>query len=273
MSEYASLAVEVREHVAWVELVGPGKGNAMGPDFWNELPHMMATLDEDPEVRAVVISGRGRSFCVGLDLMAMMSELGPLIQGPQMAKGRAKLRRLIDKMQAATTSVEACRKPVIAAVDGWCIGGGIDLITACDIRLCTDQATFSVREVKVAIVADLGTLQRLPRIVGEGIAREWALTGADVSADRALSSGLVNQVFEDRDGLMQRAAELSAEIAANPPLVVQGTKQVMNWSRDHSVADGLEYVASYNASMLQSNDLTEAFMAFMEKRAPTYSGS
>ena len=125
----------------------------------------------------------------------------------------------------------------------------------------------------MAIVADLGTLQRLPRIVGEGIAREWALTGADVSADRALSSGLVNQVFEDRDGLMQRAAELSAEIAANPPLVVQGTKQVMNWSRDHSVADGLEYVASYNASMLQSNDLTEAFMAFMEKRAPTYSGS
>ena len=273
MSELDSLAVDIREHVAWVELIGPGKGNAMGPAFWDELPTVMRSLDEDPNVRVVVLSGRGRSFSVGLDLMAMMSELGPLIQGPQLADGRAKLRRLIDRMQAATTSVEACRKPVIAAVDGWCIGGAMDLITACDIRLCTEQAVFSVREVKVAIVADLGTLQRLPRIVGEGTAREWALTGMDVGADRALATGLVNRVLADRDGLFAEVSALAAEIAANPPLVVQGTKQVMNWSRDRSVEDGLAYVASHNAAMLQSNDLTEAFMAFMEKRAPDFTGS
>lgn len=270
--EYKALHLEISDHVAEVMLIGPGKGNAMGPDFFREMVTVFQELDGDDQVRAIIIHGSGKHFTYGLDLMAMMAELGPLVLGPQMAKGRTRLHDLIGQLQGATDRVEACRKPVIVAVHGWCIGGGLDLAAASDIRLCTEDAQFSLREVKVAMVADLGSLARLPRIIGQGATREMAFTGRDVPANEALQMGLVSQVLPDRDALLAAAREMAAAIAKNPPLVVQGIKQVLNFNDGKSVQDGLDYVAVWNAAFLQSQDLAEAFTAFSEKRDPQYKG-
>jgi enoyl-CoA hydratase len=272
MGELKSLSVEITDHVAEVTLRGPGKGNAMGPDFWRELPEVFGGLDQNDDVRAVVVRGQGDHFSYGLDLKAMMQDLGPHMAGEQMARQRTDLLDLIVRLQDAVTSVERCRKPVIAAVHGWCIGGGVDLITACDVRVASADARFSVREVKVAMVADIGSLQRLPRIVGQGHARELAMTGKDIDATRAERMGLVNEVFADREALAAGARALAGEMAHNPPLVVQGVKRVMNYSADRPVADGLAYVAAWNSAFLQSKDLGEAIAAFMERRQPNFQG-
>jgi len=271
--EYKALRIERNEGVAEVTLIGPGKGNAMGPDFWRETPGVFAALDRDVDVRAIIIRGEGDNFSYGLDLAAMMGDLGGHFGvGENLAAERTRLLDLVGDMQKAFDNVAACRKPVIAAISGWCIGGGLDLIAACDIRLCSADARFSLREVKVAIVADLGSLQRLPRIIGEGATRELAFTGKDIAASRALQIGLVSDVRETRDGLLEAARELAREIAANPPLVVQGVKRVMNYCADKSVADGLGYVAVWNSAFLQSADLVEAMAAFRERRAPQFGG-
>ncbi|MFW6051278.1 MAG: crotonase/enoyl-CoA hydratase family protein [Myxococcota bacterium] len=272
MQDLKALAVETKDHVAEVELLGPGKGNAMGPDFWKELPHVFDALDADPEVRAVVVRGRGEHFTFGLDLKAMMQDLGPHLGGEQLARQRTELLGLIERLQGSINAVERCRKPVIAAVHGWCIGGGVDLITACDVRLASADAKLSVREVRVAMVADVGSLQRLPRIVGQGHARELAFTGKDVDASRAERMGLVNEVFPDRDTLLEAARAMAREIADNPPLVVQGVKRVLNFGADRPVADGLAYVAAWNSAFLHSKDLGEAVTAFMERRKPAFRG-
>ena len=271
-NDYRAIRLEVSEGVAEVVLIGPGKGNAMGPDFWREIPEVFARLDGDDEVRAIIIRGEGGNFSYGLDLAAMMGNLGTHFGGSNLALERTALLDLVLDMQKAFNRVEACRKPVIAAVSGWCIGGGLDLIAACDIRLCSQDARFSLREVKVAIVADLGSLQRLPRIIGEGNTRELALTGKDISADRALRMNLVNEVQETPEALLEAARATAREIAVNPPLVVQGIKRVMNYCAGKSVADGLEYVAVWNSAFLQSQDLGEAMAAFTERRAPRFKG-
>ena len=176
------------------------------------------------------------------------------------------------RLQASVTAVAECPKPVIAAIHGYCIGGGVDLAAACDIRLASADAVFSVRETKVAIVADLGSLQRLPRIIGKGHVAELAYTGKDITAARAREIGLVNDVSADADAVLAAARALAAEIAANSPLAVQGTKAVLAACEDRSVADGLDYVATWNAGFLASDDLVEAMTAFMEKRPPTFTG-
>jgi enoyl-CoA hydratase len=272
MDELKAFEVVKGGGVAEVLLTGPGKGNAMGPDFFRELPLVFESLDRDADVRAVVVAGQGEHFSFGLDLMAMMGELGPYIMGPQMAAKRTQLLGLIRRLQAAVTSVERCAKPVIAAISGWCIGGGLDLAAVCDVRLCSVDARFSLREVKVAIVADLGSLQRLPPIIGQGATRELALTGKDVDAARAEAMGLVNEIYPDRAALIDAARAMASDIAANPPLVVQGIKQVMNATASRPAAEGLEYVAAWNAAFLQSMDLTEAFTAFREKRPARFKG-
>jgi enoyl-CoA hydratase len=176
------------------------------------------------------------------------------------------------RLQASITAVAQCPKPVIAAVQGYCIGGGVDLIAACDIRLASADATFSVREAKVAIVADLGSLQRLPAIISAGHLAELAFTGKDISAARAREIGLVNDVAVDADGVRKAAYELAEEIAANSPIAVQGAKSVLAANEGRTVAEGLDYVATWNAGMLASDDLVEAMMAFMEKRSPKFTG-
>jgi enoyl-CoA hydratase len=238
----------------------------------------MAQLSEDDGVRAVVIAARGPHFSVGLDLKAM----GPLLSGghangggraPSPARRAMTTRRSVVEMQAAITSVAQCAKPVVATVHGYCIGGGVDLVTACDIRLASSDAVFSVRETKVAIVADLGSLQRLPRIIGAGHVAELALTGKDIDAARAMRIGLVNDVLADADACREAGLALAGEIAANSPLAVQGTKAVLAANDGRTVAEGLDYVATWNSAMLGSDDLTEAMAAFVEKRPPKFTGS
>jgi enoyl-CoA hydratase len=273
------LTIEVDGHVATLWLDRPEKRNAMGPAFWDDLPRAMGTIASDPEIRAVVVAARGPHFTVGLDLVAMTGLTGATgptgaAEGapPSMAARAGSARTEILRLQASVTSVADCQLPVIAAVHGYCIGGGVDLIAACDVRLASADAIFSVREAKVAIVADLGSLQRLPGIIGRGHLAELAFTGKDITAARAESIGLVNQVSPDPDSVLADARALAEEIAANSPLAVQGTKAVLAAGHVRSVAEGLEFVAAWNAGFLASDDLVEAMTAFMEKRPAVYTG-
>ena len=268
------LSIEVDGHVATVWLDRPEKRNALGPAFWQDLPRAMAAVADDPAVRAVVVAARGPHFSVGLDLTAMGGLVSPGAGGSSsMASRAAATRSEILRLQASVTSVAACPKPVIAAVHGYCIGGGVDLIAACDIRLAAADAVFSVRETKVAIVADLGSLQRLPGIIGRGHVAELAFTGMDIDAARAAEIGLVNHVVADEAALAAAASELASRIAANSPLAVQGTKAVLAVADRQRVADGLDYVAAWNAGFFASDDLTEAMVAFGEKRPARFSGT
>ena len=266
-----ALRVEVSDdgQIAEVVLIGPGKGNAMGPDFWRELPDVITALDEDPILRTILIRGDGTSFCYGLDLMAMGPLFGDATGG---AVDRTRFLETISRMQHAIDVVDETRKPVIAAIQGWCIGGGVDLVAACDIRVASADAKISVREVKVAIVADMGSLQRLPAIIGDAATRRLALTGEDIDAARARELGLVSDVYADQATLLTEARALARAIADNPPLVVQGVKRVMNASRDMSRKDGLAHVALWNAAFIATEDLGEAIAAFAEKRPPTFTG-
>jgi enoyl-CoA hydratase len=267
-----ALKVDRTGSVAEVTLLGPSKGNAMGPDFWRELPLVFAALDADPEVHAIVVTGSGGNFSYGLDLPAMMSGWAPLLSGDALAGPRTAFLKDVRRLQDAVTAVAECRTPVIAAVSGWCIGGGVDLISAADIRLASADAKFSVREVKVAIVADLGSLQRLAGIIGEGHLRELALTGKDIDAARAEKIGLVNDVHPDQDAVLAAARTLAEEIAENSSLVTQGVKEVLALNTERQVADGLRYVSTWNAAFLASKDLNEAVQAFMERRKPEFKG-
>lgn len=271
--QWNAVQVAIADGVAEVTLVGPGKGNAMGPDFWREMPEVFGELDANDDVRAVVLTGSGANFSYGLDLPAMAGELGPALADDAKAKPRTDFHNMVLRMQRAVTAVAECRKPVIAAVSGWCIGGGVDLITAADVRYASDDAKFSVREVRVGMVADMGSLARLPAIIGDGHVRELALTGKDIDAARAERIGLVNDVFPTADDTLAAARATAAEIAENPPLVVQGIKSVLDHTRTSAVQDSLRFVAAWNAAFLPSNDLTEAITAVFEKRKPKFTGS
>ncbi len=269
---YESVTVETKDHVAQVTLVGPGKGNAMGPAFWSELPEVFATLDADREVRAIVLTGSGRNFSYGLDVPAMGGSFAALLADGALARPRADFHAELGRMQKAITAVADCRTPTIASVHGWCIGGGVDLISAVDIRYASADAKFSVREVKLAIVADVGSLARLPLILNDGHLRELALTGKDIDAARAEKIGLVNDVYPDADAALAAAHETAAEIAANPPLTVHGIKDVLDQQRISAVSASLRYVAAWNAAFLPSKDLTEGMSALFAKRPPQFTG-
>ncbi len=273
------LSIDLDGHVATVWLDRAEKRNALGPAFWTDLPVAMAAVASDPEVRALVIAARGPHFSVGLDLVAMSGLAGgapPDADGatrrPSAAVRAASVRAEVVRMQASITSVADCPVPVIAAIQGYCLGGGVDLAAACDIRLASADAVFSVRETKVAIVADLGSLQRLPHIIGKGHVAELAYTGKDITAARAAEIGLVNRLSPDSEAVVADARALAAEIASNSPLAVRGTKAVLAASEGRPVADGLSFVAAWNAGALASEDLAEAMAAFVDKRSPVFTG-
>lgn len=270
--EFSCAVVTMTDGVAEVALTATGKGQRMGPDYWDQLPALFAQLDADAAVRVVLLHTPAEHFSYGLDLAAMGGELAELTAPDANATVRTKLLGQIKKMQRTHDAVARCRKPVIAAVAGWCIGGGVDLITACDVRLAASNARFSVREVKLAIVPDVGTLARLPGIVGQGAARELALTGDDFDAARALRLGLVTEVFDSRDALLAGARAMAGRIAKNPPLTVQGIKQVMNFSSERDAQLSLDAVALWNSAFFPSEDLQEAIAAFIEKREPVFKG-
>jgi enoyl-CoA hydratase len=233
--------------------------------------------DIDRRNRRIVLTAEGKHFSVGLDLKAMAGSLVSPDGGggtSSQASRNISLNRNIKSMQASISALAECRVPVIAAVHGWCIGGGVDLIAACDIRVASDDAKFSVREAKVAIVADIGSLQRLPKIIGAGHVAELALTGKDIDADRAATIGLVNHVAAGgAEGVAALARQIADEIAVNSPLAVEGTKAVLAANDGRTVAEGLDYVADFNTLYINSNDLIEAMTSFMEKRPGSYTGT
>ncbi len=268
------ISVERRGRVAVVWLDRPEKLNAMAPAFWEDLPRIMDALGADADVRAVVVAAHGKAFTVGIDLEAFGPELAAgALSGDSSSEvtDRRRLYDMITRMQHTFTAVAECPKPVIVAVHGYCIGGGVDLITACDIRLASADAVFSVRETKLAMVADVGTLQRLPTIVEPGRVAEIVYTGRDFGADEALEMGLVSQVHPDRDAVVKHALDLADQIAANSPLAVQGAKAVLGRRRAR-VGEELDYVALWNAAFLESNDLAEAVRAFTEQRPAEFRG-
>jgi len=267
-----SLTVEVKDNVAQVTLMGPGKGNAMGPEFWAEMPVVFAELDADPEVRAIVLTGSGNNFCFGLNLLTMGNTLSDTMSAEVSARSRSNFHTHLKDLQQSISAVADCRTPTIASIHGWCIGGGVDLISAVDIRYASADAKFSVREVKLAIVADVGSLARLPYILSDGHLRELALTGKDINAARAEKIGLVNDVLPDAEAALAAAHATAAEIAANSPLVTRGVKDVLDEQRTADVAASLRYVAAWNSAFLPSRDLKEATSAMFSKRTPNFTG-
>lgn len=269
---YTILRLDRNGPIAEVVLDNPQKMNAMAPVFFEEIRRVFQEINDDPAINVAILWAEGKHFTAGLDLKAAGGNVSGAGSNETEAIKNQKLYRLIRDWQDCFSGPEKCSKPVIAAVHGHCIGGGVDLTTACDIRLCTADATFSIHETKIAIVADVGTLQRITGVVGKGFAREMAYTGRKISAGKALHSGLVNEVYDTKEALLEGARAMATEIAANSPLAVQGTKRVLQYSEEHSLEDGLEYVAQWNSSFLRSNDLIEAMQAFLQKRPPSFKG-
>ncbi len=254
--------------VARLVMNRPDKANGMTPDFWADLPRLVAALDRDETVRVAIIKGEGRHFTGGMDLAAFAG-LAALFRNDA---GRAAfaMRNMILDLQAAFNAIERARFPVIAAVHGACIGAGIDMITACDLRLASSDATFSVEEIHIGMAADVGTLQRLPKLIAPAVAAELAYTGRRFDAAEAKAIGLVSRVLDDKVALDAAAEEMAQSIAAKSPLAIAGIKRNLAYARDHSVADGLDYIATWNGGMLRSEELMAAIQARMAKRAASF---
>jgi len=268
VTEYSAFKVELTDNIAHVQINRPEKVNAMNAAFWEEIIDIFQWVDDTDAVRAVVISGAGKHFSAGIDLMMLASLAGQM--GKDVGRNARFLRSTILRLQGSFNAVDKCRKPVLAAVQGYCIGGAIDLISACDMRYCSQDAQFSIKEIDMGMAADVGTLQRLPRIIGDGMMRELAFTGRNVEADEALRIGLVNRVYDDQAALLDGVFAIAREIAAKSPIAVAGTKEMLSYMRDHRIDDGLEYIATWNAAMLQSEDLRVAVAAHMSKQKPTF---
>ncbi|KAL5717404.1 enoyl-CoA hydratase 1 [Ranunculus cassubicifolius] len=251
-----------------LSLNNPSLHNALSRDFFLEFPIALSSLDQNPNALIIILSGNGKHFCSGIEINTLNSVTSP--QSNDHGRIRERLRRDIKGLQDAITAIELCRKPVIAAIHGACIGGGIDIVTACDIRYCTEDSFFSVKEVDLGLTADLGTLQRLPRIVGYGNAIELALTGRRFGALEAKSLGLVSKVFGDKKSMDEEVRAIAEGIGAKSPLAVTGTKAVLLKSRDMSTDQGLDYVATWNSAVLLSDDLKEAVSAHLQKRKPVF---
>ncbi|XP_003742536.1 delta(3,5)-Delta(2,4)-dienoyl-CoA isomerase, mitochondrial [Galendromus occidentalis] len=249
-----------------VELNRPDKRNAMNGAMWDEIPRCFTEISQDPDCRVVVLSGAGAMFTAGLDLAEQAAVLMSFNDESDPSRKFVKLRDIVARYQFTFTAIEKCPKPVIAAVHSACIGAGTSLITACDIRYCSEDAWFSIKEVNVGICADVGVLQRIHRVVGNGsVINEWALTGRKFDSKEALREGLVSRVLKDRDELMKASLDMAKLIASQSPVAVQGTKVNLAYSRSHSVDESLDYQAIWNACNLQTEDLTTAAAAIISK--------
>jgi enoyl-CoA hydratase len=267
LPEFETLELRVDGHVAEVCLNRPDKANAMNAAMWPDLQRCFEWLDTEASIRVVILAGNGRHFCAGIDLEMLAGMFG---EGMEPARRAEAFRRHVLGLQGNLSAIERCRKPVLAAIHNSCVGGAIDMVTCCDMRYASEDAWFSVREVEVGLAADVGTLQRLPKLIPDGIARELAYTARKLEADEARDIGLVNRVFPDRDSMMSGVREIAADIASKPPLAVRGTKEMILYTRDHSVEDSLNYVATWNAGMLSAADVREALTAQMEQRAAKF---
>jgi enoyl-CoA hydratase len=265
MMELETLRLEVADHVARVTLNRPQALNTMNAAFWREMIEVFDAIDADGSVRAVVLASTGKHFTAGLDLK-WAAEDGLANRDLEVGRSREYFRRKVKRMQETFNVVDRCRAPVIAVVHGGCIGGGVDLVTACDIRIGTADCFFTIQEINVGIVADVGTLQRIPYLLPQGLVRELAFTGRRFAAEEALRYGFVNSVHADQEAALAAAMALAQDIAGKSPLAVAGVKQVLNQGRGRTVEDGLEYVALWNAAMLPGEDSQLAIQAQMTRQ-------
>lgn len=241
--------------------------------MWIELAQVFNDLSTNPSVRAIVLSGAGdKAFTTGLDVKAASEGLlSGQEAGADPARNAANLRRHVSSFQDCISAVERCEKPVIVAMHGFSLGLAIDLSTATDIRVCARDVRFAVKEVDIGLAADIGTLSRLPKVVGHfGWVKEVALTARIFGADEALRVGFVNSVYDSKQAAVQGALKLAALMASKSPVAVQGTKEILNWSRDHSVQDGLRYTTVWNSAALQTKDVSSALLSGIQKRTPTF---
>jgi enoyl-CoA hydratase len=264
---YRCFDVEISEGVAHIRLNRPDELNSMVREFWSELPEIVRGISDAGSARVIVLSSTGKHFCAGMDLGVFAEAPHP---DAEAGRRQAHTRSLVLLLQQTASCLEKARLPVLAAVQGGCIGGAVDLVTAADCRYASRDAFFVVQEISVGMTADIGTLQRLGRVVPEGVARELAFTGRRMTAERAYEVGLVQALYDDHDALVKGTLETAREIAAKSPLALWGTKVAMNYARDHGVDQGLEQIATWQAGMFQQADLLESFMAKSEGRDPAY---
>ena len=265
---YRCFEVDISDAVAHVRLSRPEALNTMTPDFWRELPEIVTGISDAASARVVVLSSTGRHFSAGMDLSVFLDD--HLVAGADPGRRHARLRSNAKVLQWSFTALEKARVPVLAAVQGGVIGGAVDLVTACDLRYASADAFFCVQEVNIGMTADVGTLQRLGKVVPEGVARELAFTGHRMPARRAYEVGLVQGIYPDAEALLAGVMDTAREIAAKSPLAIWGTKVAMNYARDHPVDDSLEQIATWQAGMFQPEDMMEAFAAKNEQRAPVF---
>ena len=266
--ELETLTLDIADGIATVTLSRGDKLNTMNAAFWTDVPKAFAAIDAAPSVRAVVIASTGKHFTAGLDLNWAGTTLAPAGSDP--GRAREAFRRHVHTLQETFSCIDRARVPVIACIQGGCIGGGVDLVTACDLRVGTADCFFTVQEVNIAIVADVGTLQRIPHLLPQGLVRELAYTGRRFGAEEAARYGFLNRVEADHAAALAAARALAGEIAAKSPLAITGIKAVLNHGRDATIAQGLDYVATWNAGMLQGGDLAEAIRAQRAKEPARY---
>ncbi len=258
------------DHIAHIVLNRPDEFNSMTPDFWSELPQLVDEISDRGSARAMVVSSTGKHFSSGMDISVFTD--GGLDNDNEVEVGRARstFRYNVLHLQDTFTAFERARMPVLAAVQGGVVGGAVDMVTACDMRYATADAWFCIQEIHIGMTADVGTLQRLPKLIPEGIVRELAYTGDRMSADRAKEVGLVNEVYPDHESLIDGVLEIATRIASRSPLAVHGSKEMINYTRDHSTDDALRYMAAWQTGMFQPGDMQESFKAKAEKRAPEF---
>tara|TARA_B100001540_G_C15779647_1_gene630366 strand:+ start:679 stop:1533 length:855 start_codon:yes stop_codon:yes gene_type:complete len=262
--------VEINNSIAHIRFNRPEKRNSMNEDFWNLFPKEVEELDDSGDIRALIVSSTGPHFSSGIDLNMFKDDVVEDESKHELGRSRGYFIQQLHYLQNAASCLEAARFPVIAAIQGGCIGGGIDLVTAADMRICTKDAFFLIEEINVGLAADIGTIQRLPKIIPAGIAREWTMMGEKVSADRAKEVGLVSSLHENQEEMLKSAFEMAEKLASKTPLAMWVTKEVLNYSRDHSVKEGLENVALWNAAMLHKEDVMTTMMSKMQKKKPEY---
>ena len=269
--EYKCFKYRLEDHIAHVTLSRGDKLNTMIKAFWSELPNLIDEISNDGDARVILISAEGKHFTAGMDL-GNFGESDLAASNNHQGLQNEAIYRLTKDLQYSFSSLEKSRMPVIVAIQGACVGGGVDMISACDIRYATKDVFFCIQETNLGLVADVGTLQRLPRLIPEGIVRELALTGRKLKADEAKKYGLVSGIFDDKEVMIQHAMKTAKEIASKSPLAISGIKEVINYSRDHSVDESLNYVALWNAAMKYQDDLKETFVAKIEKREEVFQG-
>ena len=270
--KYKCFEISVKDHVANLVLSRPNELNTMSRDFWVELGDVLEEINRNSDIRVVVMSSTGKHFCAGMDLNAFSNGVDniPDDKKPDNARVGEAVYRVAKELQEYISTLEKIRVPVIAAIQGGCVGGAVDLVTACDIRMASDDAFFCIQEINIGMAADVGTLQRLPKIIPDSKMREMAYTGRRMYAEEAKDTGLVSDTFESQEKLLEGANKLAAEIASKSPVAIYGLKAVMNYSRDHTVNESLEYNALWSGAMLSQKDMTEAMTANMEKREASF---